>query len=77
LKKIKETNQRSTKSLSKKHLNQLARYTYTALTTGKIGSFRYLIYDVLKPAIGYGDGMYLGLLDFNNMIVDLAGRIKK
>lgn len=63
--------------LSEEHLNQLAQYTYDVLTTGKIGTFRHLIYTVMKPPINYVDGMYLGLLDYNNMLVDLAGRVKE
>jgi hypothetical protein len=73
---LKKINSTVTESLSETQLNQLAKYTYDVLTTGRIGSFRYLIYDILKPSVAYGDGMYLGLLDFNNMLCDLAGRIK-
>ena len=74
---IAKTNRTKTDSLSEKQLNQLAKYTYKALTTGEVGSFRHLIYTVLKPAVAYSDGMFLGLLDFNNQLCGLAGRIKK
>jgi type IV secretory pathway VirB4 component len=77
LKKLKEINSRNTKSLNKKQPNQLAEYAIDMLTgTQPMASYRYLIYDILKPEVGYADGMYLGLLDFNNLLCDLYGRAK-
>lgn len=77
IERLKLINSRSTESLSEEQLNQLAKYASDVLL-GKcqMGSFRYLIYNVLKPEVAYGDGMYLGLLDFNNMLCDLHGRAK-
>lgn len=76
MRKLKKVNGRSTEKLSNRQLNQLAKYTYECLTTGRHGTFRWLIYDVLNPAVGYCDGMYLGLLNFNNVLCDIAGRMK-
>ena len=75
VKRIQKINEKATETLSEKQLDLLAKYAYDVLTTGRVGSFRWLIYDVLRPPVGYGDGMYLGLLDFNNQLVDLAGRV--
>lgn len=76
IERVKKINSISTEKLSKRQLKQLAKYTLEAITTGRVGTFRWLIYDVLKPAVGYADGMHLGLLEFNNTLVDLAGILK-
>jgi hypothetical protein len=77
LKNLRKINKHKTNSLSNKQLDQLAEYAVDMLTgTRRLASFRYLIYDILKPGVGYGDGMYLGLLDFNNLLCDLYGRAK-
>jgi hypothetical protein len=76
LTRLKRINSKKTSKLNEKQLNQLAKYVHDVITTGRTGSYRYLIYDVLKPPVAYADGMYLGLLEFNNMLGDLAGRYK-
>lgn len=59
--------------LTKEQVISLAKYIQEAIDTNgeSCGTYRYLIYTVLE-GVGYADGMYMGLLDLNNKLVDLS-----
>lgn len=59
-------------SLSTEQVKSLLEYIEKSINGGQLVSYRYLIYNILKFKHGeYGDGIYMGLLDFNNLLHEL------
>ena len=54
--------------LTDEQVEALVKY----IRSGKYGSYRFLVYDVLD--IGYSDGLCMGLLDLNNWLIANKGR---
>lgn len=62
--------------LSEEQIKALTDYIIKCLTTGFTGSYRYLIYNVLKFDTGdYSTGMDLGLLNLNNVIFETVEKL--